>query len=192
MRTLSAPVLAALAAGNTVVVQMVHMAFTSGVIALNSSTWDLTFGAVTYRGAAGLGSVSAITDKPGEVQGIQLDIAGGSSANVSLALDDADVVQGTPLTLSTAILDATTYQVLDVMTDWVGRLDTMAITEDGEQAAVSVTAESRAVDLLRGNASSYSDGDQRARFAGDLAFEFVVSGIDKKIVWPAREYFLQS
>lgn len=192
MRTLSPAVLAALASGNAVIVQMVHMAFSSGAIALNSSTWDLVFGGVTYRGAAGLGSVSAITDKPGEVQGIRLDIAGGSPASISLALDDADIVQGTPLTLSTAILDAASYQVLDVVTDWVGRLDTMAISEDGKQAAISVTAESRAVDLLRGNASSYSDGDQRARFPGDLAFAFVVSAVDKKIVWPAREYFLKS
>lgn len=191
MRILSGPVLAALASGNAAIVQLVHLAFSTGAIALNSSTWNLEWSGVTYQGAAGLGSISQITDKPGEVQGIQLDIAGGPASNISLALDDADIVQGTVLTLRTAIMDGTTFQVLDAPIDWVGRLDTMSIVEDGEQAAVRVTAESRAVDLLRGNAASYSDGDQRARFPGDLGFEFVVSGVDKKIVWPAREYFVK-
>lgn len=191
MRTLSAPVIAALASGQAVLVQLVHMAFSTGAIALNTSTWDLEFGGVLYKGAYGLGSVSATVDKPGEVQGLQLDLAGGSAASVSLALDDADLVQGTVLTIRTAIIDATTYQVLDAPVDWVGRLDTMAIVEDGEQAAVRVTAESAAVDLLRGSVRNYSDGDQRAISATDRVFEYVVDQADKQIVWPAREHFLK-
>lgn len=191
MRTLSAPVLAALASGNAVIVQLVHMAFSSGAIALNSSTWNLVWDGVTYQGAYGLGSISAIADKPGEVQGLQLELSGGSAASVSMALDDADIVQGTLVTIRTAVLDATTYAVLDAPVDWVGRMDTMAISEDGQTAVVRVTVESGAVDLLRGNPQTYNDGDQQAIYPGDLAFEFVVDQAAKPVVWPAREYFLK-
>ncbi len=191
MRTLSAPVLAALASGHAVIVQLVHMAFSSGAIALNSSNWNLVWDGVTYQGAYGLGTISAIADKPGEVQGIQLELSGGSAASVSMALDDADLVQGTLVTIRTAVLDATTYAVIDAPIDWVGRMDTMAISEDGQQAVVRVTAESGAVDLLRGNPATYSDGDHQAVYAGDLAFEYVVDQADKPVVWPAREYFLK-
>ena len=191
MRTLSPAVVAAFASSNVVLVQLIHMAFTTGAIALNTSNWDLEFAGVTYKGAYGLGSVSATVDKPGEVQGLQLDLAGGSAASVSLALDDSDVVQGTLLTIRTAVLDAATYAILDAPIDWIGRLDTMSIVEDGTQAAVRVTAESAAVDLLRGSVKNYTDGDQQQISAGDRAFEYVVDQADKQIVWPAREYFLK-
>lgn len=189
MKTLSAPVLAALAGGSVALVQFVHMVFPGGVVALNSSNWDLVWSSVTYKGAYGLGSVSAITDKPGEVQGLSLQIMAGDDATIALALDSADQVQGAVVTIRTAIVETTTYTVLDAPIDWVGKCDTMAISEDGATVVISVSAESGAVDLLRGNPSTYSDADQQALYAGDLAFEFVVNQADKPIVWPSREYF---
>lgn len=191
MKTFSAPVLAALASGSVALVQFVHLAFPGGVVSLNTSTWDLVWDGVTYKGAYGLGAVSAVIDRPGEVQGITLQLAAGDPASIALALDSADQVQGTALTLRTAIVDTTTYTVLDAPVDWVGKCDTMAISEDGSQAVISVSAESGAVDLLRGNPSTYSDADQQVTYAGDRAFEYVVSQVDKPIVWPSREYFLK-
>lgn len=191
MKTLAGPVLAALASGNVVLVQFIHFAFPAGVVAINTSTWDLLWGGVTYKGAYGMGTVSSVVDKPGEVQGITLQFAAGDPASIALALDSADQVQGTFVTIRTAIVDATTYAVLDAPIDWLGKCDTMAINEDGGQAMISVSAESGAVDLLRGNPSTYNDADQQAGYAGDRAFEYVVSQVDKPVVWPSREYFLK-
>lgn len=191
MKTFSASVLAALAAGHAVVVQLLLLEFPSGNVALNTSNWDLVWNGVTYRGAYGLGSVAAIKDAPGEIQGIRLSIDGGDSSLVALALDDAGEVQGTPVAISTAIFDTSTYTILDAGTDWGGTMDTMAIEEDGQTSGISATAESKAVDLLRGNPSTYSDADQKALFPGDLAFEYVVSQVDQPIIWPSREYFFK-
>lgn len=191
MKTYSAAVLAALAAGHVVVVQLVELQFPSGTIALNTSNWHLTWGGTTYQGAYGLGSVSAIKDAPGEIQGISLTLAAGDSARISLALDGAGEVQGTPAIIRTAILDTANMQILDAPIDWSGTLDTMAIEEDGDQATITATAESTAVDLLRGNASTYSDADQQALFSGDLSMQYVVSQVDQPVVWPSREYFFQ-
>jgi hypothetical protein len=145
----------------------------------------------TYLGAYGLGQISAVTDKPGDVQGITLELHGADAARIALALDDADVVQGTPVTLYTAIIDTATYQILDAPVEWVGTLDTMAIGEDGTAATIAVTAESRAVDLLRGTPQFYSDADQRVINPTDGAFAYVVDQIDKPIVWPAKAFFYQ-
>jgi len=191
MKTYSAPVLAALAAGDVVVVQLVELQFPSGTVALNTSNWHLVWGGVTYLGAYGLGSVSPVKDSPGEIQGISFTLSGGDSSSIALALDAATEVQGTPAIIRTAILDTTTFQILDAPIDWAGTLDTMSIEEDNNQATISATAESAAVDLLRGNLSTYSDADQQALFPGDLAFEYVVSQVDQPVVWPAREYFFQ-
>jgi hypothetical protein len=191
MRTLAGAATTAINSGSVAIVQLVHMAFSGGVVALNSSNWDLVWGGVTYKGAYGLGSVSPVVDKPGEVQGIQLELAGGSSTNIGLALDAADQVQGTVLTLRTAIVETANYTVVDAPVDWAGTLDTMAISEDGATATIRVTAESRAVDLLKGTPQYYTDADQQAIAPGDRAFAYVLDQIGKPVTWPAKSYFYQ-
>lgn len=193
MRTFSAPVLALLASGNVAIVQLVLLQFPGGDVALNSSNVDLVWDGVTYKGAYGLGSVSPIADAPGEVKGITLELIGADSASLSLALDAADEVQGAPATIRTALVEQTAagYVVHDAPIDFAGLCDRMTIAEDGNSCAVSVSVESAAVDLLRGNASTYTDADQRALYPGDLAFEFLSIQADKRDVWPSREYFFQ-
>lgn len=191
MRSLSAPVLSALASGSVALVQLIRMDFSTTPVYLNSSTWDLLFGGITYKGAYGLGQISAVTDKPGEVQGISIELHGADAARISLALDDSDIVQGTPISIRTAIIDTATYTILDAPVEWTGTMDTMSIAEDGQTASISVNCESKAVDLLRGNAWMYTDADQRVVSATDGSFKYVVDQIDKPIVWPSREYFQQ-
>lgn len=188
MRSLAAPAVAALSAEQVPIVQLVLMKFPSGAIALNTSTWDLVFDGVTYKGAFGLGSIGAIEDSPGEIKGVELEMSGVSSAAVALALDGSDEVQGTPLTIRTAILDGN-YQIVDAPVEWAGALDTMTLSEDGERAAIRATAESSAVDLLRGSAMTFTHADQQALHPGDRAFEYVVSQADEPVVWPSKEWF---
>lgn len=171
-----------------VLVQLVYLGFSTPV-ALNTSTWDIVFGGITYKGAYGLGQISAITDKPGEAQGLTLELAGGDTASIALALDDADDVQGAQIIIRTAVLDGTNYQVLDAPIEWLGTLDTMSIAEDGNSASIRVTAESAAVDLLRGTPFYYTDADQLVVSGNDRSFKYVVDQIDKPIVWPAKSYF---
>jgi hypothetical protein len=190
MRTLSAPAVTALAAGGVTIVQLVLMQFPSGSVALNTSTWDLQWGGVTYKGAFGLGTISALEDAPGEVRGLTFEMSGVSSAAVSLALDGAGEVQGTPLTIRTAILNAD-YQIVDAPIEWIGTLDTMQLSEDGDTAVIRASAESSAVDLLRGASLTYSQADQATLHPGDRAFEYVVSQADQPVVWPAREWFFR-
>lgn len=191
MKSLPAPVLAALAASEVVLVTLVKLEFPSGTICLNSSNWNIDHGGDTYKGAFGLGTISPIADSPGEIPGIQLELTRVDSAYIALALDDADEVQGSAVTISTAIFDTATYTVLHVETDWTGYADTMAIAEDGETCGISMSCESKAVDLLRGNPLTYSDADQQSLVPGDTYFEFVADQADKPVIWPAREFFLR-
>lgn len=192
MRSLIGSVLAALSAGTFVRVQLLRIDFTSGSIALNTSNWDVEYAGTLYRGAYGLGSISAITDAPGgAIKGITLEMITGDSGTIALALDEADEVQGAPIVVCTAIFDPATYQVLDAPIDFAGLCDTMQIEEGGSKVSITVTAESNAVDLLRSNPSTYSDADQQALYPGDRAFEYVVDQVDKPLVWPSREYFFQ-
>ena len=138
MKTFSSPVLAALASGNVAFAQLVHLAFSTPTV-LNSSTWDLTWSSVVYKGAYGLGTISPISDKPGEVQGVTFEMAAADPSIVSLALDGSDVVQGTVATIRTAIVETSTYTVLDAPIEWLGKLDTMQLSEDASSASVRWT-----------------------------------------------------
>jgi hypothetical protein len=191
MRSLAGPVVAALNASEVMLVTLVKIDFPSGTIALNASNYKLTWSGVDYLGAAGLGQISAITDQAGQVAGANLELLQVDSAHIALALDDANQVQGSPVTLSTAVLDRTTLLILDVVTDWVGYADTMNITEDGETCTIGMTAESKAVDLLRGTPLTYSDADQQYLVPGDDYFDLVVSQIDKPVTWPTKERLYQ-
>jgi len=191
VKSLAAPVLAALASGSIAIVQLVELVFTSGTIRLNSSNWNLVYGGNTYTGAYGLGNVSPVTDQPGEVQGVTLVLSGGDPVRIALALDDADEVQGAIVRIRTAIISTTDYTVLEAPPDWLGKCDTMSIGEDGLQAEIRVSAESNAVDLLRGTPVTLTEADQQALFPGDRAFEYVVSQIDQPVIWPSREFFFR-
>jgi hypothetical protein len=191
MRSLSAPVLAALAGSEIGLAQLVRIQLTSGDVLLSSANRDITWDGLTYLGAYGLGTVSPVDDKPGEAQGLSLQLAGGSSADISRALDASDEVQGVTVEIRTAVIDLDTGEVLDAPIDFVGRADTMAIQEDGDRAVVTLTVESAAVDLLRGTPGTYSHADQVAAFPGDRAFEYVVSQADQLVIWPAREFFFK-
>jgi hypothetical protein len=187
MKTFTAPVQSALAAGSVAIVQLVHLGF-AVPITLNTSTWHLEWDGLTYKAAHGLGQISDLTDKPGEVQGITLELF-GDAAIVALALDESDLVQGTPITIRTAIIETENYTVLDAPVEWAGTLDTMFIGEDGTSASIRVTAESRAVDLLRGTPWMYADADQTAINSTDKSFAYVVDQIDKPVIWPSRGYY---
>lgn len=189
MRSLTGPTVAALSGQMLSIVQLVYMQFPGLPIALNSSNRPLVFEGVTYLGAAGLGSVNAIEDSPGEIKGLQLSMSGVPSEYLALALDDAAIVQGAPLTIRLAILDATN-QIIEAPIDWDGKVDTMSIEEDGETCSIAVTAESTAVDLLRGNALTTSNADQQYLYPGDLAFQYVESQANIPVVWPTKQLFM--
>lgn len=191
MKSLSAPVVTALSAREVALVTLVKLAFSSGTILLNSSNWNLTYAAETYLGAAGLGTISVISDQPGELPGLQLELMRVDSAYISMALDDADVVQGAAVTISTAIMDVANMTILHVEPDFTGYGDTMAIAEDGQSCSISMTVESKGVDLLRGNPLTYSDADQQSLASGDRYFEYVADQADKPVVWPSRAYFFR-
>lgn len=188
MKSLSGPTVTALSGAVLSMAQLVYMDFPGFPVAMTSANFPIIFGGITYLGAAGIGSIGAIDDSPGEIKGLQFTMSGVPTEYLALALDDAAIVQGAPVTIRLAILSGP--DVLDAPIDWAGRLDTMSIEEDGDTCSITVTAESTAVDLLRGSALTYSNVDQQALYPGDRAFEYVNSQYGQRIVWPAKQWIL--
>jgi len=192
VKSVSPAFVTALAGPAPIVAQLVAMYFVSGVIALNSMNRDVDFGGLTYKGAAGLGEISAIKDSAGsEVQGLQFSMSGVASENLALALADATVVQGTRVVIRLALI-GDDGAVIDAPVDWDGYLDTMPISADGQTCTITATAESSAVDLLRGNAMTNSNADQQALYPGDRSMEYIVSQDGVPVVWPTKQFYIDS
>jgi hypothetical protein len=189
MRAVDPAVSAAFASSQVGLVTLLKIEFPGGTVALNNSNFNFNWGGTDYLGASSMGSISAITDQPGELQGVQLELVGLDASLIALALDASDQVQGSLVTISTAVVDMTTYQIIDVEIDWTGYADKMSIGEDGEKASVVLTAENKGVDLLRGNPLTFSDPDHQTLYPGDRAFEYVVNQADQPVVWPAKSWF---
>lgn len=190
MKTYAQPILDALAGSVLPLVTLVKMDFPSGTIALNASNYDIVYGGVTYKGANGLGQITPIADgDDGDPGGIKLELLYFDPSYISLALDDVDEVQGTPITIRTAILDADSHALLAAPLDWLGRADVMSMAEGGSTGGIALSAENKGVDLLHGNPLVYNDADQKALVPGDKFFEHTTSQTDQPVVWPAREWF---
>jgi hypothetical protein len=189
VKSYSSDFLDALAEGEVVLITLVKLEFPSGTIGLNTSNYTFSYGGTEYRAANGLGQISPVTDGSGDPGGIKLELQTFDSSHVSLALDDEDEVQDSPVEIRTALLDLTTHQFVDAALDWAGYADTMTTSETGDTGSIMVSAESKGVDLLRGNPLVYDDPDQQSLVAGDKYLEYVVSQSDHPIKWPAAEWF---
>jgi len=187
MRTLIAPVAAALSQSNVTLVQLVEMQLSTPLL-VNTSSWDLTWAGRTFLGIAGAGRIDTIDDQPGELKGLGFELSGVPSSMVSLVL--SELVQGKPVFIYTAIFDANA-QILDAVVEWAGWLDVMTIAEAAQTATVTVSAEHVGIDLLRPGNQRFSNQDQQRRYAGDTFFEYVVDQADQQITWPAASYFRQ-
>ena len=164
-------------------VALVHLAFDSGAVRLWSGVGDLVFSGDTYTGAGTLGSVSLIEESSSlKATGVVLTLSGIDSSIITIALGEH--YQGRTVQMWLGFLDTSYALIVDPLLMFQGRMDVMTITDHGATATISITAESRAIDLERANkVLFYSDQSQQALFAGDKFFEFVPEMQEKVIVW---------
>lgn len=71
----------------------------------------------------------------------------------------------------------------DTMEIFSGYMDQMTIDEGAETSMISVSVESRLIDLERPRNRRYTAENQKIRYSGDRAFDFVESLQDQRLAW---------
>lgn len=172
----------AVAAGSVFPTILVEGNFDSGALRLWAGIGNLTWNTFTWTGAGTLLGIDTMGEK-GTVEaiGTTLSLSGIPSSLVSLAL--AEPYQGRLIRIYQALLDSTGAVIADPDERFTGRADVMAIADDGTTATISMTVESRLIDLQRPRWRRYTNDDQQIDYAGDKGFEFVASIQDKPIKW---------
>jgi hypothetical protein len=143
---------------------------------------NITFDSNTYIGAGDFLNVSP-TKENAEVQanGIDITLSGVPSELISSAL--SETYQGRSCKLFLGVLDNSNAVVADPYLLFSGRMDLMTIDDSGDTTYITVTAESRLIDLDRTRERRYTSEDQKIDFPNDKGLEFIADLQDKEIIW---------
>lgn len=159
-----------------------QLAFPSGNVNLWSGIGDLTVDSVDYVGAGTLLGVSDISESADvQANGIRVSLSGISSAMITKARDEN--YQGRELKILLGAMDSTNSIIDDPVVMFSGFMDTMTISDGGETAIISVTAENRLIEFEKTRIRRYTAEDQKIDFPNDKGLEFVAEMAEKEIVW---------
>ena len=158
----------------------VELNFDSGPLRIWSGTGDRTLEGNTYTGAGYLLSLSELTEVSDmAAQSSTVTLSGLSSEIITYALTEP--YQGRVARVMIIINNEAPVEVFG------GFMDVMTIEDTPEGGTVSLTVESRLVELERTRSFRYTDENHKTRHPNDTFFSYVSSLQDKEILWGRKE-----
>lgn len=141
----------------------------SGSLDWNGNTW---YGVVMPNGQV-LGTISQLQEvSDGSAQAAALSLGGIPSTAVQQVLSECR--QNNMANIFLGAADQATGAVLaDPYCAWSGYTDVPTISDSGDACTVTISVESRMVDLQRSREWRYTHEDQQLFSPGDLGFEYV-------------------
>jgi hypothetical protein len=181
-RSLSASMVTEVTTAQLAPVLLASLSFSTPVY-LWSGYGNLVYNSTTYLGLGTLGTISPLEETTDlAARGLTLRLSGVPTANVSLALTEN--YQGRECSIMFGALSPTAGTLIaSPVTVFAGRMDVMQITDDGNTAEITMTAESKLMDFKRPREIRYTDEEQQQLFPGDVGLEFVNDIQEKAIYW---------
>lgn len=181
-RGLSASMLSAIQLGNLYPILFGYFDFFGGPVRVCTHNQAVTWAGDTYSGLGELCTIAPVMErKETEATGIAFGLNGVPSSIITELMTYRSRNRVCKLWLG--LYDSTGALLADPIIIFSGRMDQPQVQDSGDLCNITVTAESRMVDLQRAKMGRYTDQDQQARFAGDLGLSYVVSLQNKEIMW---------
>jgi len=177
----------------------------SGPIYLWTGLGDLTIGSITYLGTGNMLQISEVKETADiQASGATLTLSGIPTDILALALQEP--YQGRLCHIKFGMIGANkdfllkqdgsfllleNNAAIDISTDepdvltplFIGYMDQMNIDEGPDTCTIALAVESKLIDLERPRVQRYTSASQKARYAGDLAFDFIPDLQDKPLSW---------
>jgi len=159
----------------------IKLLFDSGTIRFWTGYGDISFGSETYLGTGNLLGFSTV-EETSEIaaRGAKITLDGIDTTLVSLALTES--YQGRQGLIYLGALSSQAV-VADPVLIFDGRMDVMAIEDNGDTVNISLSLESRLIDLERSRVRRYTTEDQKINFPNDRGFDYVADLTDKVVNW---------
>lgn len=185
-RNLTSGFAAALLAGHVRAFALVDIGWTSGAQYLCGLDFAVSSGGNTYQPTLGLLNIETVRETADSFEGLKIDLAGVSSSSLAIAL--AERMQGRPLMLRMAVLDATNTLQVDANC-WSGLLDSPLIVDGRDGAKVTLNVEHRLARWDKPMTKRYTHAQLQADFPGDLGAEYIGQTEQMVVTWPQAEFF---
>jgi hypothetical protein len=164
---------------------LVDLDFASGPFRAWTGIGPLEWAGMSFEGVGSIGAVGEVEETI-ELRAVRLTLALSPvpQAVVDIALAERSFRLRRARLWGALLSERGTF-VADPFPLWVGLMDTMEVV-DGAEPRVSLSCESRLVDLERAEVRRYTDADQQAVYPGDRFFEYVPALQEAEIRLPAR------
>ena len=181
-RTITAGMITEITASSLRPITFLKFAFDSGDLNLWDGVGDLVFGGDTYTGAGNLLGISKIAETESIIaNSVTFTLSGLPSSIISTALSED--YQGRTVSMWRGAFDSSRAIIADPILIFSGNMDVMSISESGNTAAVSVTAESQLRALTRPSPRVWTAEDQKVTYPADLGFDELPQIQDNPLVW---------
>ena len=181
-RAATADYLAALENGELYPAIFFEGEFASGWVRVWSGLGELAWDDKIWTGMGSLISIGALEETSDVVaSGTMISLSGVPLEMVGIAIEEAR--QGKPGRVWLGLLDDDQSVIADPVQAFQGRLDVPEITDNAQSCTVTISYESRLIDLGTPRSWRYTHESQQALHSGDRGFEHVTTIQDKEITW---------
>jgi hypothetical protein len=146
---------------------------------------DITLNGIqTYTGLGNILTISEVQESQDiSAKGLTLTLSGIPSDLLSYALNTP--YQGRLCNVYLGFMESweSPSSSRNTMLIFTGYMDQMTIDEGPETSTIKTTVESRLIDLERPRTRRYTAENQKQRFSGDQAFDFVESLQNLRLQW---------
>lgn len=176
-RTVPAAILTALAQPEVEPFYAVEIDLDSGPLRLWTGYGDRTIESNTYTGGGTLMTIEGLEEVADlSAKNITLTLSGMPAEVISLALQE-------PYQRRKVRVLWGVRNVSDFVEVFSGSLNQMVIEDSAESGTISVTVDSKLVELERASNRRYTSESHKARYPSDTFFDFVAKIQDKQIVF---------
>ena len=180
MRNITTALADELKATQIELLMLIKAEFDSGTLRFWNGLGDLSYDSQTWTGSGDLLSIGP-AEETSDIR------AGGASfvlSGVPVDIVSYALTEDYQDRLITAWLGAVSAGsiVADPVIWFQGRMDVMELSDNGETASVTLTAENRMVDLERPRERHYTDQDQQELYSGDVGLEFATEQ-ERRVIW---------
>lgn len=161
---------------------LIKAEFGSGDLNLWTGEGEIVYDGDTYTGARNILGIKEVKETQKlQANGMDFSLSGIDTSIISIALNEE--YQWKPISMWFAVLDVDYQLIADPKKIFAGKMDVIGISDEGDTANVTVTAESNLIDLKDSRERRYTYEDQIDAFPGDVGLQFMPTNSDVEITW---------